>query len=232
MKAVPFYLQKKIDQASLAADWQMQKDGYLNAFAKLRLLYPSLAYQALFDLYWLTNEVENKQLSFEQQQILIAEYKKLPPLHAVISSQQTTFYLELALEQAYLARELNEVPIGALIVRDNQVIGRGYNRTRIDNNILAHAEIIAIQDAQNNLNNHRLVGCDLYVTIEPCLMCSGAIIHSRLQRVIYGANEPKTGACASQYNVFANKQTNHHCQVIGPIDQSKYNQLIHEFFRK
>lgn len=232
MKAIPFYLQHKIEQANLGLDWQLQEQGYLHAFAELKLLYPSLAYQALFDLYSLTHEAGSNQLSQDKKQILIAEYKKLPPRHAVISSQQTIFYLELALEQASLAHELNEVPIGALIVRDNQVIGRGYNRTRIDNNILAHAEIMAIQDAQNNLNNHRLVGCDLYVTIEPCLMCSGAIINSRLQRVIYGANEPKTGACASQYNVFANKQTNHHCQVIGPIDQLKYNQLIHEFFRK
>ena len=232
MKVIPFYLQQKIEQANLGLDWQVQEQGYLHAFAELKLLYPSLAYQALFDLYSLTHEVESNQLSQDKKQILIAEYKKLPPRHAVISSQQTIFYLELALEQASLAHELNEVPIGALIVRDNQVIGRGYNRTRIDNNILAHAEIMAIQDAQKNLNNHRLVGCDLYVTIEPCLMCSGAIINSRLQRVIYGANEPKTGACASQYNVFANKQTNHHCQVIGPIDQLKYNQLIHEFFRK
>ena len=232
MKAVPFYLQKKIDQASLAADWQMQKDGYLHAFAELRLLYPSLAYQALFDLYWLTTDVENKQLSFEQQQALIAEYKNLSPLHAAISQSQIELYLEQALEQAQLARNMNEVPIGAIIVCDNQVIGRGYNRTKIENNILAHAELIAIQDAQRNLNNHRLIGCDLYVTIEPCLLCSGAIINSRLQRVIYGANEAKTGACTSQYNVFANKKTNHHCQVIGPIDQIRYSQLMHEFFRK
>ena len=232
MKAIPFYLAQKINAAHLATDWQMQKDGYLHAFAELRLLYPSLAYQALFDLYWLTTEVENKQLSFEQQQALIAEYKNLSPLHAAISQSQIELYLEQALEQAQLARNMNEVPIGAIIVCDNQVIGRGYNRTKVENNILAHAEIIAIQDAQRNLNNHRLIGCDLYVTIEPCLMCSGAIINSRLQRVIYGANEAKTGACISQYNVFANKKTNHHCQVIGPIDQAKYSQLMHEFFRK
>lgn len=232
MKVIPFYLQQKINAASFATDWQIQKDGYLQAFAELRLLYPSLAYQALFDLYWLTNDVESKQLSSDKQQALIAEYKNLSPRYALISQPQIELYLEQALEQAELARDLNEVPIGAIIVCDNQIIGRGYNRTKIENNILAHAELIAIQDAQRNLNNHRLIGCDLYVTIEPCLMCSGAIINSRLQRVIYGAHETKTGACASQYNVFANKQTNHHCQVIGPIDQLKYSKLIHDFFRK
>lgn len=232
MKEIPFYLAQKIDMANITTDWQMQKDGYLDAFAELRLLYPSIAYQALFDLYLVTNDLDSGQLSSDKQQTLIAEYKNLPLRHVAIPQSQIELYLGRALEQAQLAYEINEVPIGAVIVCDNQIIGRGYNRTKIENNILAHAELIAIQDAQKNLNNHRLIGCDLYVTIEPCLMCSGAIINSRLQRVIYGAHETKTGACASQYNVFANRQTNHHCQVIGPIDQLKYSQLIHDFFRK
>ena len=232
MKSIPFYLEQKIAATNLVPDWQTQNQGYLHAFAELKLLYPSLAYQALFDLYALTQQLEQTALTNSQKQALISAYKDLAPHYPTLSEQDCSIYLEQALQQANLALELNEVPIGAIIVQNKQIIGHGYNRTKTENNILAHAEIMAIQDAQRALNTHRLIGCDLYVTIEPCLMCSGAILNSRIQRLIYGATEPKTGACHSQYQVFANKKTNHHCQVIGPVDQLKYSQLIHEFFRK
>ena len=137
-----------------------------------------------------------------------------------------------ALEVARSATRTGDVPVGAIVITDDGVvIGRGFNEREANNDPTAHAEIVAILAAQQCLQNYRLNECDLYVTIEPCLMCSGAIINSRIKRVIFGACEPKTGACLSQHQVFNNKKTNHHTEVIGPINQSYYSRLISNFFQ-
>lgn len=205
---------------------------YLSIYQQLRLFQPSLNYQALFDLYCHVYDISHVQLTIDTKKILIKQYQQLPIKHSALDPKIIYSYMNEALAQAQLALQINEIPIGAIIVYQNKIIGCGYNQTKTSNNIFKHAEIIAIEQAQKYLNNHRLDNCDLYVTIEPCLMCSGAIIHSRIKRVIFGAYELKTGACHSQYQVFDNAQINHHCEVIGPVDNIKYSQLIKEFFRK
>ena len=111
-------------------------------------------------------------------------------------------FMRLAIEQAQLAAQLGEIPVGAVIVKDDQVIGRGYNRREIDSSATAHAEVLAIEDACKHLGTWRLTDCELYVTLEPCPMCAGAIINARIRRVIYGAKDDRAGCCGSVADFF------------------------------
>jgi tRNA(Arg) A34 adenosine deaminase TadA len=216
---------------NLASTELIRQHGYLEIYSQLKLAFPSMSYQALYDLYCLAQQSLCYTLAPEKQTELRTEFKAMTPRHVWLQSDTIKHFLTAAEEQAQLALEYNEIPIGAVVVHQGEIIARGYNRTRSDNNIMAHAEIVAILAAQQCLQNYRLNECDLYVTIEPCLMCSGAIINSRIKRVVYGACELKTGACISQHQVFNNKKTNHHTEVIGPIDQKYYSRLISDFFK-
>lgn len=111
-------------------------------------------------------------------------------------------FMRLAIEQAKLAAQLGEIPVGAVVVKDDQVIGRGYNRREIDSSATAHAEVLAIEDACKHLGTWRLTDCELYVTLEPCPMCAGAIINARIRRVIYGAKDDRAGCCGSVADFF------------------------------
>ncbi|MEN9946565.1 MAG: hypothetical protein RLZZ293_951, partial [Pseudomonadota bacterium] len=221
---------KKLHQLDSSIIQQLDQANFLTIYAQLKLIEPSLSYHALYDLYKVTHHDNYPTTS--QQLALQQAYRNLPPIYPSLDPQLINSYLYQAEQQALLALKIDEVPIGALIVHEQQIIAYGYNQTRTQNNILAHAELIAIRQAEKYLNNHRLTECDLYVTIEPCVMCSGAILHSRIKRVIFGASEPKTGGVISQYQIFHNRQTNHHTQVIGPVDQAKYSQLLRQFFRR
>jgi tRNA(adenine34) deaminase len=135
-----------------------------------------------------------------------------------------------ALLEARRAWAEGEVPVGAVVVKDGVVIGRGYNQPIGRHDPTAHAEIVALRAAAEALGNYRLPGCELYVTLEPCVMCSGAMMHARLARVIYGATDPKTGACGSVVNVFASDQLNHHAEVEGGMLADDCGQLLKDFF--
>lgn len=137
----------------------------------------------------------------------------------------------LALEQARLACAAGEVPVGAVVVRDGQVVGTGRNAPVGSADPTAHAEIVALRDAAQTMGNYRLEGCDLYVTLEPCAMCSGAMLHSRLRRVVYGASDPKTGAAGSVVDLFAHRQLNHHTQVVPGVMAAECGGLLSDFFR-
>lgn len=139
-------------------------------------------------------------------------------------------YMFLALEEAKKAYLLKEIPVGAVIVHENKVISSGYNMRESKNNALAHAEIIAINNACIKLNSWRLIDCDLYVTLEPCPMCAGAIINSRLSRVIYAASDPKSGVFGSLFDIFQ-FQFNHHPQIISGILKNQSSDLIKSFFK-
>jgi tRNA(Arg) A34 adenosine deaminase TadA len=228
---IPYYLKSKLERLNLASTELIRQHGYLEVYSQLKLAFPSMNYQALYDLYCLAQQSLCYTLSPEKQAELRTEFKAMTPRHVWLKPDSIKHFLTAAEEQAQLALQHNEIPIGAVIVHQGEIIAQGYNRTRSDNNIMAHAEIVAILAAQQYLQNYRLNECDLYVTIEPCLMCSGAIINSRIKRVIYGACELKTGACISQYQAFNNKKTNHHTEVIGPINQSYYSRLISNFFQ-
>ena len=142
------------------------------------------------------------------------------------------FYMRAALELACEAEKLQEVPIGAVVVKDGRIIGRGYNRRELDKNPLAHAELMAIQAASSTLGGWRLEGCDLYVTLEPCPMCAGAIVQSRLNRVIYGTEDPKAGYAGSLYNVLQDERLNHQTEIIAGVLKEECQQLLKAFFKQ
>jgi tRNA(adenine34) deaminase len=124
-----------------------------------------------------------------------------------------------------------EVPIGAVIVKDGEIVGRGWNRNIGLNDPSAHAEIMAMRDAGKALGNHRLPGCSLYVTLEPCPMCAGAMIHARLERVVYGSSDPKTGAAGGKFDLLSNPAHNHIPQVDGGCLGEECSRLLKDFFQ-
>ncbi|ATJ84043.1 tRNA adenosine(34) deaminase TadA [Halomonas beimenensis] len=141
------------------------------------------------------------------------------------------FYMHRALEQARLAWEAGEVPVGAVVVDPRgEIVGAGYNAPVAGHDPSAHAEIRALRDAGARLANYRLAGCTLYVTLEPCMMCTGAIIHARLARVVYGAAEPRTGMVESRANLFAQPWHNHRVRVEGGVLAGRVAKLLKAFF--
>jgi len=141
-------------------------------------------------------------------------------------------FMGQALDQAKVSYAEDEVPVGAIVVYKNIIIGFGRNKSLSQNSPIAHAEIIAIQQASNYLKNYRLVNCDLYVTLEPCIMCLGAIFHARIKRVFFGAWDLKTGACGGKINLTQDKTLNHHCSLTGGILEEESKQLLQRFFEE
>lgn len=139
-------------------------------------------------------------------------------------------YMQLALQLARQGADAGEVPVGALVVCDGEIVGRGYNAPISRHDPSAHAEIQAMREAAQALGNYRLVGCTLYVTLEPCAMCAGAIQHARIARLVYGAADPKTGACGSVVDLMQEARLNHHCEVQGDVLAESCGSLLSEFF--
>jgi len=140
-------------------------------------------------------------------------------------------WMEEALRAAQRALEIGEIPVGAVVVSADRIVGRGWNRNIADHNPSAHAEIIALQQAGVTLGNHRLGNCELFVTIEPCAMCAGALVHARLKRLIYGAVDPKAGAVHSVMEVVNHPKLNHQMEVRGGVLAGRCAELVQEFFR-
>ena len=140
-------------------------------------------------------------------------------------------FMQQALEQAKLAAMAGEVPVGAVLVRDSQVISAGFNQPISHNDPSAHAEMMALRIAAQAALNYRLPGTTLYVTLEPCTMCAGAILHARVERVVFGAVDPKTGAAGSVLNIFSEKRINHQTQVEGGIMADECGQILRDFFK-
>jgi tRNA(adenine34) deaminase len=140
------------------------------------------------------------------------------------------FFMREALSLARSAECLGEVPVGAVVVRDGTIVGRGFNSPIGESDPTAHAEIAALRDAARNLENYRLPGCELFVTLEPCAMCAGAILHSRIARVIYGARDPKTGVHGSVVDLFAVDRLNHQTEIVGGVLAEECSQLLSSFF--
>lgn len=139
-------------------------------------------------------------------------------------------FMGLALDLAREAGALGEVPVGALIVSDGEVLGRGFNQPIGRHDPTAHAEIMALRAAATQRGNYRLPGCTLYVTLEPCAMCAGAIMHARISRVVFGAHDPKTGAAGSVVDLFAESRLNHHTSIVGGVLGEKCGSLLSGFF--
>lgn len=139
-------------------------------------------------------------------------------------------YMRLALDLAREAANCGEVPVGALVVKDNEILGRGFNQPILSSDPTAHAEIMALRDAGKRLGNYRLPGCTLYVTLEPCAMCSGAIMHARIERVVFGAADYKTGCCGSIVDLFSETRLNHHAQVDRGVLAEECGTMLSRFF--
>lgn len=147
-------------------------------------------------------------------------------------NEQDLEFMQLALVEAQKARALGEVPVGAVLVSDNQVIATGHNQPICNNDPSAHAEVAALRAAGQNLSNYRLPNTTLYVTLEPCMMCCGAIMHARISRVVYGAADAKTGCVHSVLNLFDNPQLNHHTMVEGGVLAEECAQVLKDFFKE
>ncbi|MFQ6332991.1 tRNA adenosine(34) deaminase TadA [Methylophilus sp. 3sh_L] len=145
---------------------------------------------------------------------------------------QDEAFMRIAIALANEAASQGEVPVGAIVVKDGQIIGQGRNAPISLNDPTAHAEIQAMREAAQHLGNYRLVGCTLYVTLEPCAMCSGAIQHARIARLVYGASDPKTGCCGSVVNLMAEQKLNHHCEVSHGVLADECGALLSDFFRQ
>ena len=181
------------------------------------------------------HELTEKQLKRRENRLRAKEEKlrreEEARQQALILKQKTDEkFMKQALLQAKKAKELGEVPIGCVIVQDGKVIGRGYNRRNTDKSTLSHAEIPAIRKASKKLNDWRLEECTLYVTLEPCQMCAGAIVQARVKAVVIGAMNPKAGCAGSILNLFTMKQFNHQVQTTYGVCEAECSQILKQFF--
>jgi tRNA(adenine34) deaminase len=147
-----------------------------------------------------------------------------------VSSVDDAGYMAEALTLAREAQDRGEVPVGAIVVKEGSIIGRGSNAPIAANDPTAHAEIAALREAGRTLGNYRLADCTLYVTLEPCAMCAGAILHARIARLVFGARDAKTGACGSVVNLFEEPRLNHHATVEGGVLAEECGKLLSDFF--
>ncbi len=147
------------------------------------------------------------------------------------SPETDELWMQEALRAAQRALEAGEVPVGAVVVHEGQIVGRGFNRNLSDRDPTAHAEVVALREAGAAIGNHRLSSCDMFATIEPCAMCAGAIVHARIRRLVYGAEDPKAGAVQSVMHVLNHPALNHKVQVRRGVLAGKSAELLQEFFR-
>lgn len=151
---------------------------------------------------------------------------------STINSPTDTVWLRHAMELARNAQANGEVPVGAVLVMNNEIVGSGWNRPISTSDPTAHAEIIALREAAGRLNNYRLVNSTLYVTLEPCAMCAGAIVHARVQRLVFGAYDPRAGAVGSVFNIPQHAELNHRVNCEGGVLQEECGALLRDFFRE
>ncbi|MDT3416873.1 tRNA(adenine34) deaminase [Brevibacillus aydinogluensis] len=149
----------------------------------------------------------------------------------MMEMQEHETYMRAAMEEAKKAAAIGEVPIGAVIVRDGEIVGRGYNLRETKKDPTLHAEMIAIREASARLGGWRLIGCTLYVTLEPCPMCAGAIVQSRIEQVVYGARDPKAGCAGTLMNLLDESRFNHQVPVVEGVLAEECGQMLKDFFR-
>lgn len=160
------------------------------------------------------------------------------PVHVISTTQRNQLlsaddelWMQEALRAAQRALETGEVPVGAVVVHDGKIVGRGFNRNLTDSDPTAHAEVVALREAGATIGNHRLVNCEIFVTIEPCAMCAGAMVHARIRRLVYGAEDPKAGAVHSVMHVLNHPALNHKIEVRRGVLAGRSADLLQEFFR-
>lgn len=173
-----------------------------------------------------TSENQNERLRDERSQD-----ERLQDGRSQNERLRDELWMQEALRCAQRALEAGEVPVGSVVVHQGRIVGRGFNRNIVDRDPAAHAEIVALREAGATLGNHRLSACDLFVTIEPCAMCAGAMIHARIRRLVYGADDPKAGAVHSVMRVLNHPALNHRVEIRGGVLAGRCAEVVQEFFR-
>jgi tRNA(adenine34) deaminase len=153
-------------------------------------------------------------------------------LSRVLTPSADERFMQEAIHEAFAARMLGEVPVGAVVVCEGEIVGRGRNRNIVDRDPTAHAEIVALREAAAEVGNHRLVGCELFVTIEPCAMCAGAMVLARIRRLVYGADDPRAGAVHSVFSIVNDPRLNHRIEVVPGVLGGRCADLMQSFFRE
>lgn len=219
---LPLYLQNKLKFLQIYNKYDLLKYNYLQVFKWLKAEYPSLNNNVLLHLYSIYNDLPLHAIAENTKVNILNNYKSLLPSYKPLNHEFILYFMNYIHN---LALSTKNVPVATAIVYKEEIIASSVN------DIYEHSEIIAINKAISILGTNRLNDCDIYVNIEPCLKCAGAIINSKFKRLIFGAKEEKTGAVISQYKVFNNKNVNHFTEVIGPIDNEKFSFPIKNFFK-
>ncbi|EMP3044204.1 TPA: nucleoside deaminase [Neisseria meningitidis] len=210
---------------------ELRQNGSVKAFLLLKESGLTLTKSTLWQLESLLDGTPPQEMSQAHKARLLAKLKNHPPVAAFPPQGEMAHFMGLALEQAKLSALMGEIPVGAVIVSDGKIIASAHNTCIADCNVSRHAEINALAQAGGKMQNYRLDGCDIYITLEPCAMCASALIQARVKRVIYGAGEPKTGAAGSIVNLFADKRLNTHTAIRGGILQEECRAVLSRFFQ-
>ena len=209
----------------------LRQTSAVQTFLLLKASGLTLTKSTLWQLESLLNGTLPQEITQHDKIRLLAELKNHPPVAAFPPQGEMEYFMGLALEQAKLSALMGEIPVGAVIVSDGKIIASAHNTCIADCNVSRHAEINALAQAGSEMQNYRLDGCDIYITLEPCAMCASALIQARIKRVIYGAGEPKTGAAGSIVNLFADKRLNTHTAIRGGILQEECRAVLSRFFQ-
>lgn len=209
----------------------LRQTGAVQTFLLLKASGLTLTKSTLWQLESLLNGTLPQEITQHDKTRLLTELKNHPPVAAFPPQGEMAHFMGLALEQAKLSALMGEIPVGAVIVSDGKIIASAHNTCIADCNVSRHAEINALAQAGSEMQNYRLDGCDIYITLEPCAMCASALIQARIKRVIYGAVEPKTGAAGSIVNLFADKRLNTHTAIQGGILQEECRSVLSCFFQ-
>lgn len=221
-----------LQQMGIHSSDDLRQMGAITAFLHLKAAGHTITESTLWQLVALAENRPLQSLGNDEKQQWRRQIKQHRPVALFPSMHTMRPWMQSALDQAKLALAAGEVPVGAVVVYQGQIIGQGHNRCVSQHNISQHAEIAAISAASAQLHNYRLDQCDLYVTLEPCSMCAGAIMQSRIARLIYAAAEPKSGAAGSVVDLFAHKSLNPHTAVLGGVMQAQASALLRQFFQQ
>ncbi|WP_304673730.1 tRNA adenosine(34) deaminase TadA [Neisseria polysaccharea] len=209
----------------------LRQTGAVQTFLLLKTSGLTLTKSTLWQLQSLLDGMPPQEMSQAHKDCLLAELKNHPPVAAFPPQEEMEHFMCEALRQAEQSAADGEIPVGAVIVSDGKIIASAHNTCIADCNVSRHAEINALAQAGSEMQNYRLDGCDIYITLEPCAMCASALIQARIKRVIYGATEPKTGAAGSIVNLFADKRLNTHTAIRGGILQEECRSVLSCFFQ-
>lgn len=209
----------------------LRQTGAVQTFLLLKASGLTLTKSTLWQLESLLNGTLPQEITQHDKTRLLAELKNYPPVAAFPPQGEMEYFMHRALAQAEMSASRGEIPVGAVIVSDGKIIASAHNTCIADCNVSRHAEINALAQAGSEMQNYRLDGCDIYITLEPCAMCASALIQARIKRVIYGAAEPKTGAAGSIVNLFADKRLNTHTAIRGGILQEECRAVLSRFFQ-